>query len=385
MYHTKTHRRFIGLYFLISGVSYSTLMARIPTLKSLYGLNDLELGSLLLTLPAASLIGLPLAGWLISRFSSKRSLAFAFSTNAIMLWLIGLTGNMTMLILAIAVFSFTMRIFSIAVNAQAISLQKAYKKKIIGTFHGLWSLGGILGIIISTLMVAQGVTMAVHFAVIALLNLILTLFSVQYLLKDDNQGTGSKLKFGKPDTLILYLGIIAFAGAICEGAMFDWSGVYFKEVLHVKIFTYGYLVFMTFMTLSRFISDTVMTTIGLKKYYLLNGLLIGLGMILPSALPTFFWAVLGFSLVGIGTAPIVPMTYILATSHSPYAPSVSISLIATYSLMGMFLGPPLVGFLAHLFNLRISFLALSLIGICILPIAIRFFRHSAAQVPINHE
>ncbi|HEY0897154.1 MAG TPA: MFS transporter, partial [Sphingobacteriaceae bacterium] len=135
---------------------------------------------------------------------------------------------------------------------------------------------------------------------------------------------------------------------------------------------------MSFMTLSRFISDTMMNRIGLKKYYLLNGVLICIGMVLPSVMPSFFWAVLGFSLVGIGTAPIIPMTYILATSTSAYAPSVSISLIATYALMGMFLGPPLVGFLAQLFSLRISFFALSLMGISILPIVVRFFRLSAA-------
>lgn len=380
MYHNKTHRRFISLFFLISGVSYSTLMARIPTIKSLYDLNAMELGSLLLVLPIASLVGLPLAGWLISRYSSRLSLAAAFSANSVTLALIGLTGSLVMLVPAIAVFSFTMRIFSIAVNSQAIALQRSYKKKIIGSFHGLWSLGGILGILTSTLMVAGGVTMAVHFAGIAMLSLGLTLYSARYLLKDDRNEPSARLRFGRPETLILYLGIIAFAGAMCEGAMYDWSGVYFKEILHVRVFTYGYLVFMSFMTLSRFISDTMMNRIGLKKYYLLNGALICTGMVLPSLLPSFFWAVLGFSLVGIGTAPIIPMTYVLATSSSPYSPSVSISLIATWALMGMFLGPPLVGFLAQLFNLRISFLVLSLAGISILPVAVRFFR-ARAVVP----
>ncbi len=380
MYHNQTHRRFISLFFLISGVSYSTLMARIPTIKSLYELNAMELGSLLLTLPVASLAGLPLAGYLISRYSSRRALALAFSANSVVLGLIGLTGSLIMLVPAIAVFSFTMRIFSIAVNSQAIALQRSYRKKIIGSFHGLWSLGGIVGILTTTVMVAWGVTMAVHFAGIALICLGLTLYSVRYLLKDAKQEAPSRLRFGKPDTLILYLGIIAFLGAMCEGAMYDWSGVYFKEVLHVRVFTYGYLVFMSFMTLSRFISDTVMNRIGLKKYYLINGVLICVGMVLPSLIPSFFWAVLGFSLVGIGTAPIIPMTYILATSANTYAPSVSISLIATYALMGMFLGPPLVGFLAQLFNLRISFFALSLMGISILPIVVRFFRLNTATV-----
>lgn len=381
MHSTKTHRLFISLFFLISGISYSTLMARIPTLKAHYNLNDLELGTLLLTLPISSMIGLPLAGWLISRYSSKRTVSFAFGLNTITLIAIGYAPTLSLLVLTIAVFGFTMRVFSISVNAQAIGLQKLYEKKIVGSFHGLWSLGGIFGIGITTLMVAVEVNMPAHFAFISILNLGLTVYAAQFLLEESSQGAVNKFKLGKPDTLILYLGIIAFLGAMCEGAMYDWSGVYFRDVLNIKVFTYGYLIFMSFMTASRFASDFMMNTIGLKRYYLMNAVLICVGMTLPALLPTFFWAVLGFCLVGIGTAPIVPMTYILASANSKYAPSISISIIATYALMGMFLGPPLVGFLAHQFDLQMSFLALSIVGISILPIAVLFFRHLARTVP----
>jgi len=356
-------------------------MARIPTIKYHFSLNDFELGSLLLTLPICSLLGLPLAGWLNAKYSSKTAVTFAFGGNAIVLALIGLTQSIPALVLTMGMFSFSMRIFSISVNAQAIGLQKDYKNKIIGSFHGLWSLGGILGIGITTAMVAANVAMPVHFAVIAMISILITFFSSKYLLRESSQGTINKFKLGKPDTYMLYLGLIVFLGAMCEGAMFDWSGVYFKEILNVRVFTYGYLVYMSFMTLSRFASDYVMNHIGLRKYYLINSLIICTGMALPAFLPTFFWAALGFSLVGIGTAPIVPMTYILATSNPRYTTSVSISLIATYALMGMFLGPPLVGFLAHLFDLRMSFFALSIVGISILPMALLFFKFQAAHRP----
>lgn len=354
-------------------------MARIPTIKSQFALNDFELGSLLLTLPICSLMGLPLAGWLISKYSSKTAVTFAFGGNALVLALIGLAQNIPVLVLTIGMFSFSMRIFSISVNAQAIGLQKAYKNKIIGSFHGLWSLGGILGIGISTAMVAADIPLTVHFGVIAFISIIITINSNKYLLLESSQEVVNKFKLGKPDTYMLYLGLIVFLGAMCEGAMYDWSGVYFKEILNVKVFTYGYLVYMSFMTLSRFASDYIMNHIGLRKYYLMNSLIICTGMALPALFPTFFWAALGFSLVGIGTAPIVPMTYILATSNPKYTTSVSISLIATYALMGMFLGPPLVGFLAHMFDLRMSFFALSVVGISILPMALLFFKFQAAH------
>ena len=364
----------------MSGFSFSTWASRIPTIKSMFDFNEAELGSLLLALPIGSLIGLPISGWLVSKYNSRGPLVVGYSLNAISLALIGFVGNTFSLIVAVVLFAFTTRIFNISVNTQAITLQNHLGKKIIGSFHGFWSMGGIGGIAFSTLVLSLGVDLQTHFLIVAVVALALALYSYQFLLKNDRSETGNKLILSKPDPYIFYLGVIVFLCAICEGGMFAWSGIYFQQVLKVEIFTYGYLIFMTFMAVSRFLSDGIISRFGMPATYTMSALCIVLGICLAIIFPTFWTAMIGFSLVGFGTAAIIPMSYALAGASKKYSPGMAVSIIATYSITGMLLGPPLIGYLAHAFNLRISFVIFALCGLLLIPITRMFFNHQKAAV-----
>jgi MFS family permease len=359
----------------MSGLSFSTWASRIPTIKSAFDFNEATLGTILLALPIGSLIGLPISGWLVSRFNSRVPLAIGFGLNTIALAMIGFASSTLALVIAVMVFAFTMRIFNISVNTQGITLQKLYDKKIIGSFHGFWSSGGIAGILFSTLFLALNVSMQVHFIIIAIISLLITCYSFQFLLKDDRSTSGNKLVLSKPDPYILYLGLIVFFSAICEGGMFDWSGIYFQEVIKVEIFTYGYLIFMTFMALSRFISDVIVDRVGMAAMYIISAGFIIVGILLAIIFPYFWTAMIGFSLVGFGTAAVVPMSYALAGLSKKYSPGMAISIIATYSITGMLLGPPLIGYLAHAFGLRSSFIIFAICGLMLVPISQMFFKY----------
>ena len=358
----------------MSGLSFSTWASRIPTIKSTFDFNEAALGTILLALPIGSLIGLPISGWLVSRFNSRVPLAIGYGLNTIALAMIGFATSTLTLVIAVMVFAFTTRIFNISVNTQAITLQKQYDKKIIGSFHGFWSSGGIAGILFSTLFLALNVSMQLHFIIIGVISLLVTCYSYQFLLKGDRSTTGNKLVLSKPDPYIFYLGLIVFFSAICEGGMFDWSGIYFQEVIRVKIFTYGYLIFMTFMALSRFISDVIIDRMGMASMYIMSAAFIIMGILLAIIFPYFWTAMIGFSLVGFGTAAVVPMSYALAGQSKKYSPGMAISIIATYSITGMLLGPPLIGYLAHAFGLRASFVVFALCGLMLIPISQMFFK-----------
>ena len=180
---------------------------------------------------------------------------------------------------------------------------------------------------------------------------------------------------GKPDPFILYLGILIFFGAICEGGMFDWSGVYFKEIVREELFTLGYLLFMICMALSRFASDTIIDRFGMPKTYLLSASFIFTGIALAVIFPYFWPSMVGFCLVGLGTAAVVPMTYLLAGSSKKYSAGVTISIVSTYSIVGMLLGPPMIGYVAHALNLRIAFIIFGLAGLMLIPVSKLFFRN----------
>lgn len=373
---TQSRQRFsLSTFFFLSGFFFSTWASRIPTLKMIFDLNEAQLGNLLLAMPISSLIGLPISGWLVSRFDSRVPLLVSFVFFCVALALIGHAGNILVLVAAIGLFSFCMRILNISMNTQSLTLQKFYPKKIIGSFHGIWSTGGVAGVGFTTLMVKFDIGIKNHMLIVAVLGIIAAIYTYRFLLKKDRATQGNELRLGKPDKFILYLGLLVFFASLCEGGMFDWSGVYFREVVNQEIFTLGYLIFMVFMAVSRFFSDRVIERIGMEKTYILSASLIATGVLLMILFPFFWPAIAGFSLVGMGVAAIVPMTFSLAGTSEKYSAGMAISIIATYAIVGMLIGPPLVGYLAHLFNLRVSFILFIIAGLMFIPVSQLFFLH----------
>lgn len=374
MNQRATKRISLSIYFLLLGFCFASWASRIPTIKTNFDFNEAELGNLLLAMPISSLIGLPVSGWLVSKFHSRIPLFIAFILFAFSLLAIGYTSKIEYLVLSVSLFSFAMRIVNISVNTQSLVLQKNYTKRIIGSFHGLWSLGGLAGVLFSTLMVKLQISMQDHFLYVTLFSLFLAIIAFPFLLKNDKVPAGNKLIFGKPDKFILYLGLMVFFAALCEGGMFDWSGVYFKEVVKEEVFTLGYLIFMTFMALSRFLSDRLIDSIGMQKTYILGSSIVTIGILLVILFPYFWPALFGFSIVGIGVAAVFPMTFALAGKSKKYSPGLAISILSTYGIVGMLIGPPLVGYLAHIFNLQYAFLLFVFSGLMIIPLSRLLFK-----------
>ncbi len=375
----SSQRISLSIYFLLLGFCFASWASRIPSIKTNFNFDEAELGNLLLVMPISSLIGLPISGWLVSKFNSRIPLVISYAILCLSLLVIGYASELEYLIIGVALFSFCTRIANISVNTQSIALQRQREKKIIGSFHGLWSLGGLAGALFSTLMVQAGVKMADHFLYVSLFSLALGIFSYPFLIGRDKSEIGNKLILGKPDKYILYLGLMVFFGALCEGGMFDWSGVYFKEVVGEEIFTLGYLIFMAFMALSRFYSDRLVDRIGMSTTYILGASIVTFGMLLAIIFP-FYWPVLiGFSLVGIGVSAVFPMTFSLAGSSKKYSPGMAISIISTYGIAGMLIGPPLVGYIAHVVGLQYAFVLFILSGLMLVPLSRGFFKIQKAS------
>lgn len=375
MEQRQRQRIFLGLFFFLAGFCFATWTSRIPTIKIALGLNEAELGTILLFMPFSSLVGLPISGWLVSRFDSRGPLTAAFVLLSISLLFIGYATSTLLLVPGLCLFSFATRILNISANTQAVALQQQFQRKIVGAFHGLWSTGGIVGVGFCTWMVAADISIDHHLLLVSAITLVTTAVSYRFLLRNDRAASGNKLQLSKPDPYIVCLGLIVFLAAICEGGMFDWSGVYFREVVKEELFTMGYLLFMIFMALSRFASDRIVEAIGMPKMYVISALFIGTGIGVAVLWPAFWPSLVGFCLVGLGVAAIIPMTYILAAASRKYSPSMAMSVIATYSIAGVFLGPPMIGYIAHASGLRIAFVVFALAGLLMIPVSQYFFRY----------
>jgi MFS family permease len=370
----QIHRISLSTDFFLSGLCFASWASRIPTIKSFFSLNDAQLGSILIIMPLAALAGTVASGWLVSRFDSRGPLFVSFVCFALALIGISLVRTTFLLVLMLALFSIAMRVLNIAMNAQSITLQGQFQDKIIGALHGIWSLGGVVGVLFSTVMVQYGITIQSHFIIISAVTITASLFAYKFSLTNDKSTSGNKLILGKPDVFILYLGLLIFFAAICEGGMFDWSGIYFKEVVQENIFTYGYLLFMICMAVSRFFLDRSLEKTGMPNMYIISGLLIAIGVLVAILFPNFWTALIGFCLVGIGVSAIFPMTYILAGQSKKYSPGMAISIIGTYAIVGMFIGPPLIGYLSHAFGLKYAFFILMFCGLMLIPISQLFFK-----------
>lgn len=364
----------LSTFFYLSGFGFATWTSRIPTIKAALNLTDAELGTILLIMPIGSLVGLPLSGYLVSKFSTRGPIIVGYLGYAIGLLAIGLSQSVMMLLAAMFMVAFSMRIVNVSINTQAITIQKKYTKTINGSFHALWSFGGITGVGFATLMILMDVSMVYHLIIFVSIVIPLSLFTYQFLVSDDRSMTGNKLILSKPDPFIMMLGIIIFLASICEGGMFDWSGIFFKEVIKAEVFTYGFLLFMTCMTLSRLISDYTIHSIGLEKTFIFSSIFIASGISISVLFPTFYPALVGFSLIGAGVAPIVPMALSQAGESKKYSAGIALAIISTYGTTGMLIGPPVIGYLSHLFGLKYSFLIILVAGLAIIPISRSFFK-----------
>jgi len=319
-------------------------------------MNEAQLGSFLFILPITSLIGLPISGWLVSKFDSRYPMIAGYLMYVCSLAAIGWANRIEFLAALIAIFAFGLRMINISINTQAIQLQKRYPKQINGSFHGLWSLGGLLGILFATLTIHHQWGISRHLTSVGLVGLVVVLIAHFFVLANDRETSGNKLQLGKPDKFIFYTGLVVFCAAVCEGGIYDWSSVYLSEVVQADLFTLSYLVFMCSMTFSRFFTDRLIVAIGMKKLFVLSASITIIGVSILVLFPYFYPALLGFFITGFGVAAVFPMSFLLAGQSKKYATGMAISIVGTYSTVGVLLAPPFIGYLAHLFSLNNAFI-----------------------------
>ncbi|MVT40314.1 MFS transporter [Chitinophaga oryziterrae] len=360
----RSYRIATSIFFFIAGLTYSSWACRIHDIKAHFGLNNAELGSVLFSLPVGLMISLPISGWMVTRIGSRRVLITAGLFFPFMLCMIGITTQIWQLVVVLFLFGFMNNVFEIAMNTQAVGIESLYKRSIMASFHGLWSLAGFAGIGIGTLAIALKWPIHVHYIIIGIICWILVLICWKNLLPEDEVSEESQPLFAKPDSHILKLGLIAFASLVTEGTMFDWSGVYFQKIVNVpeSLTTVGYIAFMGTMAGGRFAADNIVTRFGVKRVLQCSGIISTSGLLLAILFPNIYTATLGFLLVGIGVSSVVPLVLALAGKSKTLPPGVAIAAVSTVGFLGFLLGPPLIGFIAEAFDLRWSFALISILG-----------------------
>ncbi len=363
----RYYRVAVSVFFFIQGLTFATWASRIPDIKQLLHLSDGMLGAVLFALPLGQLTVMGLSGYLVSRFGSKNTLSVAVCLYPAALVLLGTVTVVWQLVAALYFFGVCGNLSNISINTQGIGVERLYRRSIMASFHGVWSLAGFTGGIISSVMVAGKIPPLTHFCIIYGMGFLLMLVARRFVLpRDAHSATKEKKKiFVKPDRYIVTLGTIAFACMICEGTMFDWSGIYFEKVIHAPPYLtrLGYIAFMLTMTIGRFSADWLVTRFGVQRILRLSGLFIISGMLVAILFPYVSTATVGFLIVGVGTSSVVPMVYSLAGKSKNMLPGVALAMVSSIGFLGFLIGPPLIGFISELTNLRISFTLIAVVGL----------------------
>ena len=369
MNYLSQRRVALGALFFFMGICFASWAARIPDIQAKFQLSEGELGTLLLCLPIGSMLGLPIAGWSVHRFGSRSVILICSFAYAFTLPLIGLAPSLWTIAPVLMGFGVLGNIMNISLNTQALGLENQYGKSILASFHGIWSMAGFTGAGVGAGMIFLNFSPAAHYVVVALLSAVMILLSQKFVINDKPApGEESGLVLRKPDALLLRIGLISFLGMMAEGCMFDWSGVYFKKIVEAEpqYVSLGYVCFMGAMASGRFVTDKASNRFGKVPVLQVSGLLIFLGLLLSVIFPNLFTAAIGFLMVGAGVASIVPVSYGIAGRSKLYSPSVALALVSTISFFGFLVGPPLIGFVAELFDLKVSFALIGINGLGIL-------------------
>jgi MFS family permease len=376
-YSNKAYRAAVATLFFLQGLCFATWASRIPTIQQSLQLSDGALGFILLALPVGSMIALPLSGWFVTRFGSKTVVVNVLIVYALLLVGIGLAQNITQIAAVLVFFGMAGNTANIAMNTQAVGVEARYGRSIMASFHGLWSLAGFTAAGVGAYMIGNNIIPFHHFAGISALILLVLAAVFQYLLPNEQRPAAGNKVFAMPDKSMLTLGLLAFFCMICEGAMFDWSGIYFKKVVNAdrEWIGAGYTAFMATMAGGRFVGDYIATRFGFRRTITVSGILIAIGLAIALLFPYLFPAIMGFLLVGLGVSSVVPLVYSEAGKSKTLSPSVALAAVSSIGFLGFLIGPPMIGLVAGAFNLRVSFVIIAIMGLSVAILVNRIKRH----------
>jgi len=358
----------VSMFYFGMGLSFATWASRIPNIKADLHLSDGELGTILFALPVGQLTMMFFSGKLVTRFGSDRILPIAALMYVFSLTNIGLAQNTWQLALALVSFGIFGNLTNISINTQGVYTEGLFKKTIMSSFHGVWSLAGFAGALVGLGMLALKITTYMHFVIVALVVVALVAINFNYLIKAKEKVRIEKKKiFSKTDKSLVLLGIIGFCSMASEGIMFDWSGVYFKDVVKAPgpLIVVGYTSFMIMMTSGRFFGDRLINKFGRKTVMQISGVMISFGLYMAVIFPYIIPCTIAFMMVGLGVSTVIPTLYSIAGKHPTIPTGEALTAVSSVSFLGFLMGPPVIGHIAELFGLQFSFAFIGIFGFMI--------------------
>ena len=364
----------VATMFLTNGFVWGAWAPQIPLLLPRHGISEAVLGLLILGLGIGAVGAMSLAGRLIARHGSRRVvLGFAIALLPV-LPVIVLAPTLWLLAPAMAALGGLAGTMDVAMNANAVEVERRLGRAIMSSSHGFWSLGGFVGGFIGSFVIAHWGALPQALAV-TLISAALVALAAPHLVADaphpETPAGGTPQGHFPRDGGLWLLGFMAMFSMIPEGAILDWAAIYLAKEQGADLFRagLGFAFFAGVMAVMRFAGDALRNRFGAVRTLRVSGLISALALLGAALAPDDITAIAGFAACGIGVANMVPILFSAAGNHPGVPSGVAISTVTMVGYAGILLAPSSIGFVAEHLGFRWTYAALSLLLLVVAALA----------------
>ncbi|RKT25790.1 fucose permease [Paraburkholderia sp. RAU2J] len=359
--------------FFIAGMMYASWGVHVPTVRDRFHLNAALLSFALLAVAGGSIGAMAANASWIARVGTRRACLAGGLVMAVCAALILVVPAYWMLLVVLAIFGAGMATLDVAMNAEASAVEKALGKPIMSALHGMFSVGGMFGAAAGGALLSRGMAPALHLALAAAVSALVLVSACPSVLphvphaEHPDSATPRASRWRSP--ALWALGAIALVALIAEGAMYDWATVYMRDVVLATpaLASAAYAAFSGGMAAARFAGDAVRARFGAPQLVMLSATLACAGMVDALLLPNSIAALIGFALIGLGLANMMPVLFAAAANVKGVHAAEGLAHVAGLAYFGLLLGPVIIGAVTQLTNLTIG---LSVVAVCSAAIAV---------------
>ena len=345
--------------FFLNGILLCSYLVRIPALKAAQQLDDGQLGLVGMLFGAAALVTMQFVGAMVARIGTARVIRLALVLMPVVLVATGLRHGLLVYLLAIVALGAVHGTLDVAMNAQAVAVERLAGRPILSGCHAAWSVSAVVASLIGAGMVALGVHPAAHFACIGAAVVVAGLLVGPRLLDADpvrNDASKPRVRWHSGwNRTVVRLGLTGFALMLGEGAALGWSAIFLHDSrgASLALASTALTAYTACQTIGRLRGDRLKVRYGARAMFRVGALVAILGFAVAVASPWPVISVVGFAIFGFGGSSLLPMTFSAAGHAGGDGPGAAIfvSRFTTFTYSGVLLGPALIGSVAQLVGL----------------------------------
>ncbi|RJG43570.1 MFS transporter [Mesorhizobium sp. DCY119] len=343
----KKGRWAVAAAFFANGFITGSWAPQIPVFLTRLEISEFTLGLLILVFGVGAIAFMSWCGHLIARHGSRSVMRWFGAAATFGLLIVALAPNVPLAALSMFLFGGVIGGLDVAMNSNAVAVEKKLSRAIMSSSHGFWSLGGFVGGGIGGIAI-QTYGYLAHAAGVTVVALVLLGFALRYLVVEDRHVAAEHRKFTLPRNPVIYLvGVMALFSMVPEGAVLDWAALYLKQELGADIATAGFAFgcFAGTMALVRFMGDAVRNRYGAVTTLRVSSLIAAAGMLVAGFAPTPWIAIAAFAFCGLGIANMVPIAFSAAGNQPGMSAGAGMSVVTTMGYSGILVAPSAIGFI----------------------------------------